>query len=74
MNSPKQPQSSIGIQVALKNVSAVKNIIDNTAKIETSRMRTLKSIMQPIISSAPHNQIEKIITYGFNDSKPYMVR
>ncbi len=68
--SPKQPQSSTGISVALSNVSAVKNSIDSTAKIEIRRMRTLNSSMHPIISSAPHNQIEKAMLAGCSDSTP----
>ena len=59
--SPKQPQSSTGMSVALNRVSSVKKQSDSTAKIEMSRMRTLKRSMQPIISSAPHSQIEKAI-------------
>ena len=62
--SPKHPQSSTGMIVALSSVSSVKKTIDSTAKIEISRMRTLNSSMQPIISSAPHSQIEKVIAAG----------
>ena len=68
--SPKQPQSSTGISVALSNVSAVKNSIDSTAKIEIRRMRTLNSSMHPIISSAPHSQIEKPKRRPLSDSSP----
>ncbi len=62
--SPKHPQSSTGMSVALNSVSSVKKTIDSTAKIEISRIRTLNSSMQPIISSAPHSQIEKTIAPG----------
>ena len=68
--SPKQPQSSTGSSVALSSVSSVKKIIEASAKIEMSRMRTLKSSMQPIISSAPHSQIEKVIDAGSSASMP----
>ena len=68
--SPKQPQSSTGSTVALSSVSTVKKSIDTTAKIEISRIRTLKSNMQPIISSAPHSQIEKVIAAGCSHSMP----
>ena len=44
--------------------------IEQTAKIEMRRMRTLNSSIRPIISSAPHNQIEKGITYSCNESQP----
>ena len=52
------------MSVALNSVSSVKKTIDSTAKIEISRIRTLNSSMQPIISSAPHSQIEKPIAPG----------
>lgn len=68
--SPKHPQSSTGMSVALSRVSTVKNDIDNKAKIEISRMRTLKSNMQPIISSAPHNQMEKAMLAPCSCSNP----
>ena len=68
--SPKQPQSSTGMTVALRKVSTVKKVIDASAKIEIRRMRTLKSSMQPIISSAPHSQIEKVIEAGSSRSSP----
>ena len=68
--SPKQPQSSTGITVALSSVRSVKKSIDAKAKIEIRRMRTLKSSMQPIISSAPHSQIEKVIEAGSSASMP----
>ena len=47
-------------------VSGFTKVIDpwGTAKIEISRIRTLNSSMQPIISSAPHSQIEKTIAPG----------
>ena len=62
--SPKQPQSSTGMNVALKKVRIVKKSIDTRAKIDTSRIRTLQSSMQPIIISAPHSQIEKTMLAG----------
>ena len=68
--SPKQPQSSTGSTVALSSVMTVKRIIEARAKIETMRMRTLKSSMQPIMSSAPHSQIEKAIEAGCRASQP----
>jgi len=68
--SPKQPQSSTGSHVALRKVSTVKKIIEASAKIEISRMRTLKSSMSPIISSAPHSQIEKPKRRPLSDSSP----
>ena len=68
--SPKHPQSSTGISVALSSVSSVKKIIETNAKIEIRRMRTLNSSMHPIISSAPHNQIEKAMLAGCSDSTP----
>ena len=48
----------------------VKKVIDSRAKIEISRVRTLKINIKPIINSAPHNHIEKIILAGCNSSKP----
>ena len=68
--SPKQPQSSTGIHVALRNVSSVKNAIDTSAKIDTSRIRTLHSSMHPIISSAPQSQIEKGMLPARRNSTP----
>jgi hypothetical protein len=68
--SPKHPQSSTGIHVALKNVRIVKNVIDTNAKIDTRRMRTLNSNIKPIIISAPHSHIEKGIAAGENHSMP----
>ena len=68
--SPKHPQSSTGKIVALRKVSSVKNIIEIDAKVEHIRIRNLKSSIQPIINSAPHNQIEKAIAKGFNSSNP----
>ena len=68
--SPKHPQSSTGINVALSSVSRVKKIIETSAKIEIRRMRTLNSSMHPIISSAPHSQIEKVIAAGCRYSTP----
>jgi len=57
-------------RVALRKVSTVKKIIEASAKIEISRMRTLKSSMSPIISSAPHSQIEKPKRRPLSDSRP----
>lgn len=74
MASPKQPQSSTGIHVALRKVSMVKNIREPNVNIDTRRMRTLNSNIQPIINSAPHNHIENNIAAGCNDSKPYIDR
>ncbi len=68
--SPKQPQSSTGSTVALSRVRIVKKSIEASAKTEMSRMRTLKRSMQPIISSAPHSQIEKSIVPRSKRSKP----
>ena len=68
--SPKHPQSSTGIHVALSSVSSVKKHIEASAKIEMRRMRTLKSSMQPIMNSAPQSQIEKAILPGSRYSKP----
>ena len=68
--SPKQPQSSTGRTVALRKVSTVKNDIDAKAKIEINRMRTLKSSMHPIMSSAPHSQIEKPMLARWRYSMP----
>ena len=56
--------------MALRKVSTVKKIIEASAKIEISRMRTLKSSMSPIISSAPHSQIEKPKRRPLSDSSP----
>jgi len=56
--------------VALSSVSRVKKIIETSAKIEIRRMRTLNSSMHPIISSAPHSQIEKVIAAGCRYSTP----
>ena len=56
--------------MALSSVRSVKKSIDAKAKIEIRRMRTLKSSMQPIISSAPHSQIEKVIEAGSSASMP----
>lgn len=39
-------------------------------EIEMRRMRTLKSSMQPIISSAPHSQMEKAMLAGWRNSMP----
>ena len=55
--------------MALSSVRSVKKSIDAKAKIEIRRMRTLKSSM-PIISSAPHSQIEKVIEAGSSASMP----
>lgn len=52
------------MNVALKKVRIVKKSIDTRAKIDTSRIRTLQSSMQPIIISAPHSQIEKTMLAG----------
>jgi hypothetical protein len=49
----------------------VKIIIDAVAKVEHIRIRTLKSNIHPIISSAPQSHIENIIAIGFKDSSPY---
>ena len=68
--SPKQPQSSTGITVALSRVRAVKKSMESTAKIEIRRIRTLKRSIQPIIISAPHNQIEKAMLAPWRDSIP----
>ena len=70
MASPKQPQSSTGMTVALSSVSTVKKSIEARAKIEMRRMRTLKSSMQPIINSAPHSQMEKAMLAGWRNSMP----
>ena len=51
-----------GNTVALSSVMTVKMNIEQTAKIEMRRMRTLNSSIRPIINSAPHSQIEKGIT------------
>ena len=72
--SPKQPQSSTGIHVALRNVKMVKKVIDTNAKIEIRRVRILKINIRPIINSAPHNHIEKTILADCNSSKPYIER
>ena len=56
--------------MALSSVSSVKKVIEISAKIEISRMRTLKSSMHPIISSAPHSQIEKVMLAGDRNSSP----
>jgi hypothetical protein len=68
--SPKHPQSSTGIKVALRKVMIVKIIIEAVAKVEHIRILTLKSNIHPIISSAPHNHMENIITRGLKDSSP----
>jgi hypothetical protein len=72
--SPKQPQSSTGIHVALRKVRIVKKVIDSRAKIEISRVLTLKISIRPIINSAPHSHIENTILAGCNSSKPYIER
>ena len=58
------------MSVALSSVSSVKKIIETSAKIEIRRMRTLNSSMHPIINSAPHSQIEKVIAAGCRYSMP----
>jgi hypothetical protein len=72
--SPKHPQSSTGIHVALRNVRMVKKVIEIRAKIDIRRVRTLNINIKPIINSAPHNHIENIILAGCNSSKPYIDR
>jgi len=51
-------------------VRAVKKSMESTAKIEIRRIRTLKRSIQPIIISAPHNQIEKAMLAPWRDSIP----
>ena len=56
--------------VALSSVRPAKKSIETSAKIDTRRMRTLQSNIQPIIISAPHSQIENAMLPGSRNSNP----